>query len=300
MASWLRNRAAPTVPRTASSSGSSTRSTAPPTSSTVFRSTRSRSRWRIAARCSRRSSTIRPATTSSTPPRAAAPSSTTGACASPSAPGCRNAWSPPASRSARATTSGRYMQMMEAVMPACAGLRRPGSAALDLCYVAAGYTDGFFENGLSPWDIAAGSLMVTEAGGLIGNFTGEADFLYQRECLAASPRIYGQLVALLSPVHPCDRPRCGTGGDHGRRDARAGPGGRRGSDRRSAACPRASAQGHPHQQGDDGARKAGAGPRPSATPRVLRARSATTRHTEPATRPAPHQESPPAPCSCRR
>ncbi len=93
----------------------------------------------------------------------------------------------------------RYMQMMEAVMPACAGLRRPGSAALDLCYVAAGYTDGFFENGLSPWDIAAGSLMVTEAGGLIGNFTGEADFLYQRECLAASPRIYGQLVALLSP-----------------------------------------------------------------------------------------------------
>jgi myo-inositol-1(or 4)-monophosphatase len=93
----------------------------------------------------------------------------------------------------------RYMQMMEAVMPACAGLRRPGSAALDLCYVAAGYTDGFFENGLSPWDIAAGSLMVTEAGGLIGNFTGEADYLYQRECLAASPRIYGQLVALLQP-----------------------------------------------------------------------------------------------------
>ena len=93
----------------------------------------------------------------------------------------------------------RYLQMMEAVMPACAGLRRPGSAALDLCYVAAGYTDGFFENGLSPWDIAAGSLLVTEAGGLIGNFTGEADFLYQRECLAASPRIYGQLVALLQP-----------------------------------------------------------------------------------------------------
>ncbi|MDP9046450.1 MAG: inositol monophosphatase [Pseudomonadota bacterium] len=93
----------------------------------------------------------------------------------------------------------RYMQMMETVMPTCAGLRRPGSAALDLCYVAAGYTDGFFENGLSPWDIAAGALMVTEAGGLIGNFTGESDFLYQRECLAASPRIYGQLVALLAP-----------------------------------------------------------------------------------------------------
>jgi myo-inositol-1(or 4)-monophosphatase len=92
----------------------------------------------------------------------------------------------------------RYMQMMEVVMPACAGLRRPGSAALDLCYVAAGYTDGFFETGLSPWDIAAGALLVTEAGGLIGNFTGEADFLYQREVLAASPKIYGQLVGLLS------------------------------------------------------------------------------------------------------
>jgi myo-inositol-1(or 4)-monophosphatase len=65
--------------------------------------------------------------------------------------------------------------------------------------MAAGYTDGFFETGLSPWDIAAGSLMVTEAGGLIGNFTGEADYLYQREVLAASPKIYGQMVPLLSP-----------------------------------------------------------------------------------------------------
>ena len=93
----------------------------------------------------------------------------------------------------------RYLQMLEVVMPACAGLRRPGSAALDLCYMAAGYTDGFFETGLSPWDIAAGSLIVTEAGGLIGNFTGDADYLYQREVLAASPKIYAQLVPLLSP-----------------------------------------------------------------------------------------------------
>jgi len=93
----------------------------------------------------------------------------------------------------------RYMQMMEAVMPQCAGLRRPGAAALDLCYVAAGWYDGFFETGLSPWDVAAGSLLVTEAGGLIGNFTGEADFLYQREVVAGSPKIYGQLVQLLAP-----------------------------------------------------------------------------------------------------
>ena len=93
----------------------------------------------------------------------------------------------------------RYLKMFEAVMPHCAGLRRPGSAALDLCYVAAGCYDGFFETGLNPWDIAAGSLMITEAGGLIGNFTGEADFLYQREVVAGNPKVYGQLVQLLSP-----------------------------------------------------------------------------------------------------
>jgi myo-inositol-1(or 4)-monophosphatase len=89
--------------------------------------------------------------------------------------------------------------MLEAVLPHCAGVRRPGSAALDLCYVAAGYYDGFFETGLQPWDVAAGSLIISEAGGLIGNFTGEADYLHQREVVAGSPRIYGQLVQLLTP-----------------------------------------------------------------------------------------------------
>jgi myo-inositol-1(or 4)-monophosphatase len=93
----------------------------------------------------------------------------------------------------------RYMKMFEEVMQQCAGLRRPGAAALDLCYVAAGYYDGFFETGLNPWDVAAGSLIITEAGGLIGNFTGESDYLYQREVVAGSPRIYGQLVQILSP-----------------------------------------------------------------------------------------------------
>ena len=91
-----------------------------------------------------------------------------------------------------------YLNMMADVMQRTAGLRRPGAAALDLAYVAAGYTDGFFETGLKPWDTAAGSLLVTEAGGLIGNFTGEADFLEQQECLAGNPRIYGQLVPLLA------------------------------------------------------------------------------------------------------
>jgi myo-inositol-1(or 4)-monophosphatase len=93
-----------------------------------------------------------------------------------------------------------YLKMMGDVMQRTAGLRRPGAAALDLAYVAAGFTDGFFETGLKPWDVAAGSLLVTEAGGLIGNFTGESgDLLEQAECLAATPRVYAQLVSVLQP-----------------------------------------------------------------------------------------------------
>jgi len=83
------------------------------------------------------------------------------------------------------------------ILPRTAGLRRPGAAALDLAYLAAGFTDGFFELGLQPWDVAAGSLLITEAGGLVGNLSGDANVLEQRECLAANPRIYGQMVALL-------------------------------------------------------------------------------------------------------
>jgi len=90
-----------------------------------------------------------------------------------------------------------YLKMMSDVMQLTAGLRRPGAAALDLAYVAAGFTDGFFETGLKPWDVAAGSLLVTEAGGLIGNFTGDTGDLDQGECLAGNPRVYAQLVQVL-------------------------------------------------------------------------------------------------------
>ena len=93
----------------------------------------------------------------------------------------------------------RYMKMFEEISQQCAGLRRPGAASLDLCYVAAGWYDGFFETGLSPWDIAAASLIITEAGGLVGNFTGESDFLNQREIVAGNPKVYGQLVGILAP-----------------------------------------------------------------------------------------------------
>lgn len=91
-----------------------------------------------------------------------------------------------------------YMRMFADVTQRVAGIRRPGAAALDLAYVAAGFTDGFFESGLNIWDVAAGSLLITEAGGLVGNFTGEADFLEQAECLAGNPRAYGQLVPILT------------------------------------------------------------------------------------------------------
>ena len=90
-----------------------------------------------------------------------------------------------------------YLRLMGEMIQRTAGLRRPGAAALDLAYVAAGYTDGFFEIGLQPWDVAAGSLLITEAGGLVGNFSGESNFLEQRECMAGNPRIYGQMVAIL-------------------------------------------------------------------------------------------------------
>ena len=91
----------------------------------------------------------------------------------------------------------KYLSMLGDVMPRCAGVRHPGAAALDLAYVAAGFTDGFFEANLKPWDVAAGSLLITEAGGLVGNFTGEADFLEAGECMAATPRIYAQMASLL-------------------------------------------------------------------------------------------------------
>ncbi len=92
-----------------------------------------------------------------------------------------------------------YIAMMRAMMAATAGLRRPGAAALDLAYVAAGYYDGFWEVGLNPWDVAAGSLLITEAGGLVGDLEGETQYLYGAEVIAANPRVFAQMVKLLAP-----------------------------------------------------------------------------------------------------
>jgi myo-inositol-1(or 4)-monophosphatase len=92
-----------------------------------------------------------------------------------------------------------YIEMFRIMTQKCAGLRRPGAAALDLAYVAAGRLDGFFEKGLKPWDMAAGSLMITEAGGIVGTFAGESDYLYKDEVIAGTPKIFAQMVAALAP-----------------------------------------------------------------------------------------------------
>ena len=99
-------------------------------------------------------------------------------------------------------TLDRYLAMFRLMTGQSAGIRRPGAAALDLAYVAAGRLDGFFEIGLMPWDIAAGSLLVTEAGGLIGDFQGDPDYLHTGDVLAGTPKIFGQLVATLGPMFP--------------------------------------------------------------------------------------------------
>jgi len=92
-----------------------------------------------------------------------------------------------------------YLAMMRTMIEHTAGLRRPGAAALDLAYVAAGFYDGFFEVGLNPWDVAAGSLLVLEAGGLIGDLSGEGNYLHGGEVIAATPKIFAQMVTLLGP-----------------------------------------------------------------------------------------------------
>lgn len=92
-----------------------------------------------------------------------------------------------------------YMQMLGEVMPKVAGVRRPGSAALDLCYVAAGRLDGFWEFGLSAWDIAAGALMIREAGGMVTSLTPGADALATGNVIAGSPKVHDALHKLLLP-----------------------------------------------------------------------------------------------------
>lgn len=83
-------------------------------------------------------------------------------------------------------------------LTASQGIRRLGSAALDLCYVACGRFDGFWEEGLNPWDTAAGGLIVKEAGGLITDFDGQAYQICRPEILATNGKIHAQMLDLLN------------------------------------------------------------------------------------------------------
>jgi myo-inositol-1(or 4)-monophosphatase len=103
-----------------------------------------------------------------------------------------------------------YLRMMKIMIESTAGLRRPGAAALDLAYVAAGFYDGFWEVGLNPWDVAAGSLLVQEAGGLIGDLSGEGDFLHGGQVIAANPKVFAQMVTALAPCRTEIAPSTGT------------------------------------------------------------------------------------------
>jgi len=93
-----------------------------------------------------------------------------------------------------------YLQMLRSVMIETAGVRRPGSAALDLCYLAAGRVDGFWELGLSKWDVAAGALIIREAGGRISDFRGTDGFLDSGNIVGGTPKVYAALSKLLAPM----------------------------------------------------------------------------------------------------
>ena len=92
-----------------------------------------------------------------------------------------------------------YLAMFRDLTQKTTGLRRAGAATLDLAYVAAGRLDGFWEFGLSVWDMAAGSLLITEAGGLVGDLEGNSGYLLSGNIIAGNPRIFSQLVQALAP-----------------------------------------------------------------------------------------------------
>jgi myo-inositol-1(or 4)-monophosphatase len=90
-----------------------------------------------------------------------------------------------------------YLAQLRTLMSASAGVRRAGAAALDLAYVACGRLDGFWEMGLAAWDMAAGALLIQEAGGLVGDFAGEPGYLESGDIAAATPKVFPRLLEAL-------------------------------------------------------------------------------------------------------
>lgn len=94
----------------------------------------------------------------------------------------------------------KYFIVLQQFMKNSRGLRRFGAAAVDLAYVACGRFDAFFEYGLSPWDVAAGAFLVEEAGGYVGDFKGNRNYLFGEEMIAANPGISAELHKMISQV----------------------------------------------------------------------------------------------------
>ncbi len=90
-----------------------------------------------------------------------------------------------------------YLRQLKRLMSSTSGVRRAGAAALDLAYVACGRLDAFWELGLSPWDMAAGVLLIQEAGGLVGDLSGESDFMESGDICAATPKLFPPLLEAL-------------------------------------------------------------------------------------------------------
>ena len=90
-----------------------------------------------------------------------------------------------------------YFRQLREVMQTSSGVRRAGAAALDLAYVAAGRLDAFWELGLAPWDMAAGALLIQEAGGMVGDLKGDTGWLENGDIAAATPKVFTQLLAAL-------------------------------------------------------------------------------------------------------
>lgn len=92
-----------------------------------------------------------------------------------------------------------YLDTFKALFPMTSGIRRPGSAALDLAYVASGRLDGFWEIGLNPWDMAAGALLIQEAGGLISDFSGGNEYLQTGNVVAGNPKVFKAILQAIRP-----------------------------------------------------------------------------------------------------
>jgi myo-inositol-1(or 4)-monophosphatase len=92
-----------------------------------------------------------------------------------------------------------YLGMFRALLPKTAGIRRAGSAALDLAYVAAGRLDGFWEIGLAEWDMAAGVLLIQEAGGLCGDLAAGHDFMRSGNLVAGNPKVFADILRTIRP-----------------------------------------------------------------------------------------------------